>query len=152
DVNALVAAGRLPMARALALVPGAAKSGNRAVVEAASALVFPLRSDRLGPEELQPQAPRVIRESFGEAARGLGWKPQAGEDDEKRMLRPTLLRLVGDEGEDPQLAAEGRALADAWLQDRSSLPSDLAGAALAVAAAHGDKELFDRLVAAARAI
>ena len=151
DVRALVDAGRLPYAHALAWVGPAAHHENRAVVEAAMALVAPLREDRLLPEETQPLAASFIRDTFGKAAREIGWKPQAGEDDEKRLLRPSLLRLVGEDGEDPELGKQARALVETWLTDKSSLQADVVGPALTIAAATSDAALFDKLLAAAKA-
>jgi alanyl aminopeptidase len=109
-----------------------------------------LREGRLLPEDVQPQAARFIRETFGPAARDLGWNPAPDEEDERRLLRPEVLRLVGQDGEDPEIIAQGRKIAEAWLADRHSAPGDVAGTALVVAAAGGDRAFFDRLMAAVK--
>src|SRR5205085_2705931 len=73
-----------------------------------------------------------------------------GEDEETRLLRPELLRLVAGEGEDPALAADARRLAERWLADHRADEPDLVETVLSVAARRGDRALFDRFHAAAR--
>jgi alanyl aminopeptidase len=104
----------------------------------------------LVPEGLRPRCAQFVRQTYGAMAHQLGWSPRHGEDDDTRLLRPGLLWLVADVGEDPSLAAEAGRLARHWLDDRRSLDPDLVGAALGIAARHGDRDLFDRFHAAAR--
>jgi alanyl aminopeptidase len=57
---------------------------------------------------------------------------------------------VAGEGRDPQLEAEARRLALAWLEDRKAIDPELAASVLMVAARHGDQALFQRFHEAAK--
>ena len=93
---------------------------------------------------------RAIDKIYADRAHALGWTAKAGEDEDTRLLRASLVGLVAGEGEDKQLAAEAHTLALAWLADRKAVSPDVAGAVLDVAARYGDRALFDKLHAAAR--
>jgi alanyl aminopeptidase len=81
---------------------------------------------------------------FGARAHKLGWVPAQDEDDDTRLLRPSLLGLVTDAGDDAALASEGRTLALAWLENHNAVDPDLVGVALGAAARYGDRILFER--------
>jgi alanyl aminopeptidase len=85
---------------------------------------------------------------FGAKARALGFLPGASDDDDTRLLRSYLVPWVTEYGQEPELRAEAKRLALAWLDDRSAIPPELARDALEVAAHFGDAALFDRYVAA----
>ena len=63
-------------------------------------------------------------------------------------MRRALLQFVAPK--DPQLAAEARRLARAWIGDRSAIDPGLVDAVLVVAARTGDATLFDALLAEAK--
>jgi alanyl aminopeptidase len=102
------------------------------------------------PKPLHAHRARFVQRTFGARARALGWKWPANEDDDVRLIRPTLLGWVANSGEDPALIAEAKKLADAWLSDRKAIAPDLVGSVLAVAARNGDRALFDKFRAAAK--
>src|SRR5205085_7419308 len=79
------------------------------------------------------------------------WEAKKGESDEVQLLRPELLQIAGDQGNDPQILAEARKRAEAWLRDHASVDAEIAGVALRLAASRGDAALFDSLHDAARA-
>ena len=60
------------------------------------------------------------------------------------------VNLVANEAEDWELIAEAKQLALAWLEDHRAVDPDMAGVVLNTPAWHGDRDLFDRLRAAAR--
>src|SRR5205823_6674731 len=93
-----------------------------------------LQLGRFLPDELRPRFARFVRDTYGERARALGWEPRPGEDEETRLLRPGLLSLVANLGEDPGLTAQARQLTERWLADRRAIDSQIAGAALRTAA------------------
>jgi len=95
------------------------------------------------PDDMRPNYARFIRKMFGERARRLGWTPDEGDDD-TRLLRASLLELVTGDGHDAALAAEGRKLSLAWLDDHSAVDPNLVGVALNASAHFGDAQLFDR--------
>ncbi|MCC6557902.1 MAG: ERAP1-like C-terminal domain-containing protein [Polyangiaceae bacterium] len=144
DVGARAQAGDLPIAEALSLVPDLAKDPSPHVLRALVGLVSQVR-EALVPEEARPAFARFVVKAFGKKARELGLRPRAGEDDETRLLRPLVVTLVANRGEDAALIAEARKLAGRWLEDPASLEPDAVEAVLAIAAAHGDRALFDRL-------
>jgi alanyl aminopeptidase len=149
DVVAFAEGGRLPAADALALVPGLAKDPSPHVLRSAVRLAGGVR-DSLIAEDLRPNYARFVRAMFGAKARAVGLTPRPGEDEQTRLLRPALLQLVANRGEDTALLAEARRITDRWLADAGSIDSDSADLAVSIAARRGDRALFDRLLAEAR--
>ncbi len=148
DVEALVGAGRVDVATALAFVPRYAAAEERYLVRAVAATAERIR-DAI-PPELAPNYARFVRKMFATRARALGWKPAAGEPDDTKLLRRTIVPLVTQAGEDKKLAAEARALALAWLEEPAAVDPEMVDAVLGSAAYHGDAALFDRYLAAAK--
>lgn len=64
-------------------------------------------------------------------------------DDAVALLRPHLLRWLGDIGKDPDAARLAHEQAQAFIKDPAAADPTLAGSALQVAAATGDQALFD---------
>ena len=149
DVGALVRSARLPYADALALVPSLAKDESRHIVANMAGLVGGV-SEPFVSDELRPRYQRFVARSFGAQARKLGWLPRPQDNDDTRLLRPTLLSVMTDDGEDKALQAEARRLAEKWIKDRKSLPPELIDLVLAAAAGAGDRALWDKLYAAAK--
>jgi alanyl aminopeptidase len=150
DLSAMTRSGKLPYKQALELVPTLARDANRQVVEISIGLVSWLRDGELVPESGRAAFARFIREQWGARAQKLGWLPRKGDDDETKLLRHSVVPVVADEGEDPALAKEARKLAEKWLKDHKSVDPESVGGVLGVAAANGDRALFDRLHAAAK--
>src|SRR5262249_47960659 len=86
----------------------------------------------------------------GARARGLGWQPLPTDDEDTRLLRPALVRLVADAGADETLRAQATELARRWLADRTAVQADVVEGVLGVAAQRGDQALFDAFLAEAR--
>jgi len=148
DIRALATGGLLPAGEALALVPRFAKDPDRHVVRSAVDLVSAVGGKAV-PDSLRAEYARFLRDTFGERARTLGLSPHPGEDEETRLLRPEIVSLVAVAGEDPALRAQAGQLARRLLADPGAVAPDLAPAVLSIAAAGGDRELFDLIVAAA---
>jgi alanyl aminopeptidase len=91
-----------------------------------------------------------VTKVFGDRAAAIGWKPKAGEDNDTRLLRPHLLRLVTAEGTVPALRDEARDMARAWMKDRNAVSNDVMESLLYAAANVGDEELFAEYVATAQ--
>jgi alanyl aminopeptidase len=149
DLGALAASADLPAGEVLGHVPELLTDPSPEVLEATLALVTRIRDVDV-PAALRPNLARYVQKTFGERARAVGWTAKAGEDDRVRMLRPTLMPVVSDRGDDRALLAEARSLADRWLGDPAAVPPDLVDSVLSVAASRGDRALFDRLVALVR--
>ncbi|MDB4965922.1 MAG: peptidase [Myxococcales bacterium] len=149
DVRALVRAGRIPFGDVLALLPSLAQDQRRLVADEVIGIIEGLHQHLVQPAE-RANYQRLITKLYGEKAHQLGWTPKAGEDEDTRLLRPAVLGLVADEGEDAALRAEARTLALKWIADRKALSPDVAGTALHVAARGGDRALFDKYHAEAK--
>jgi alanyl aminopeptidase len=146
NARALVGAGKLQAADSLGLVEVFHADPERYVVEGALALALQPRL-HLVPEDLKPNYQRFLQKNFGQRARELGWVPKPGEPDNVRLLRPALVPDIATYGGDEQLAQEGRALAEKWLQDRNSVDPNMVTAVLDTAAYYGDKTLFEKFLA-----
>jgi alanyl aminopeptidase len=107
--------------------------------------VGPLVSD-----DLRPKGREFIRDNFAARAEALGWSAKPDDDDDTRLLRNELVTAVATNGEDRKLIDQAEKLANGWLTDRKGVDPDMLSDVLQVAARFGNRELFDRLHAAAR--
>ncbi len=71
--------------------------------------------------------------------------PASGDSPNTRELRALLFSLLADRGNDADLLAQARRIADQYLSDPASVDPTLGQAALEVAAEYGDAALFDRM-------
>lgn len=149
DMAALTGNGKLPLGTALALVPSLARDSNRRVIVKTMEIATDPRGNLVSPDLLL-QYRRYLEDLYGQRARQLGWKAKSGESEDDRLLRPQLLDVVANQAEDPELVAQAKSLALAWLEDRTLVAPDLAVTVINTAARHGDRALFDRLRAAAK--
>lgn len=146
NARALAGAGKLSGSDALSLVDIFHSDPERYVVEGALALALQPRL-HLVPQDLTSNYQRFLQKNFGQRARELGWTPKPGEPDNVRLLRPTLVPAIATYGGDEELAKQGRALAEKWLQDRNSVDPNMVTALLNTAAYYGDKALFEKFLA-----
>jgi alanyl aminopeptidase len=142
NVNALVASGDVPPARALALVPEFSGDPNSEVVELAMETASTLRGPEI-PDELRSNAARYIRGVFARRAESLGWHSAAGDNDDARLLRSKLTPFAAAEGHDQALIDGAGSLARQWLKDRGGVEPDMVEPVLNVAAQFGDRSLWD---------
>ncbi len=150
DLRAQVLAGLLPYGDALSRIPGLLEDRNRHIVRATVSIVNDVADD-LVPPGLEVGFARFVRSMYGEQARALGWSVGPDDDDDTRLLRETLVPLVAEEGEDPDLVGQAKALAGKWLEDRAAVDADMVTDVLAVAARHGDEALWKKLYEQAKA-
>jgi alanyl aminopeptidase len=148
DIEALVAAGRLPAGDALALAGALAQDADRHLV--AAAIEIAAQAGAMLDEAQRARYQRFVRTVFGARARALGWASKPDDTEDTRLLRASLVGFVADAGQDPALVAGATRLAWAWLDDHTAAPSDIADSALAVAARRDDRKLYARLVAEVR--
>jgi alanyl aminopeptidase len=149
DVDALTRAGRVPLGDALAMTPSLADDSRRQVAEEVIGFGEGIHT-WLVPKALAPDYVRYVQKVWGPRARALGWTAKSTDDEDTRLLRPTLVAFVADEGKDKQLRAEATALALAWLHDHKAIDADATATVLHVAARAGNRALFDKFHAAAR--
>ncbi len=149
DARALLRSGEMPAAQALKTAQEFANSPARQVVSTAISIVEMVGFNMV-PDTLRPNYQRFVRKTFGARARELGWMSKPGESDEVRLLRPQLVSFVANDGEDPELVAQARDLANKWLPDHAAVPPDVVGAVLDTAARYEGRFFYDRLLAALR--
>jgi aminopeptidase N len=103
-----------------------------------------LIDDQVVAGELQAGFRDWIARRFGTQLESLGWNAAPGEDDAQRLRRAAVVRLVGSIAEAPHVVEEARRRLDEYLDDRSSLDSNLADAVVSIAARVGDDALYER--------
>ena len=150
DVSAAVRAGSLEMGAVLELVPTLARDENVHVRDLAVQIAGGLRDGGLVARAELPAYTAWVRKLFGELAKKNGAKALAGEGEEAKWARASVLELVADQGGDTALRAECTNLAKAWLADRGAVEPEVLGVVLGVAAAYGDAALFDAYLAEAK--
>ena len=149
DAFALVRSGDLRYAQALELTTRFANDQNREVTRATAVIVERIHRDMV-PDELRQNYVRFVQKNYGERARALGWTEKAGEDDDTKLLRASLVELVAGPGQNASLRREASALARKWLDDRKALTPDIAGVVLGIAAREGGRDLWEQYNAAAK--
>ncbi|HUI55371.1 MAG TPA: M1 family metallopeptidase [Bryobacteraceae bacterium] len=145
NVEEMASAGKLPAAEALGLAEAFHNDPERLVLQRALGVALSYR-EYVAPE-VAPNYQRFLLKNFQARARESGWIPRAGESDDARLLRTSLLSAVATYGGDSDLAQEARSLAGRWLDDRSAVPAEMAGPVLNAAAYYGDVALFNRYLA-----
>ena len=148
DLKALVRAGSVSAGQAMQWVRFGAAARDRHVVVAAVD-VAEFAGNTVVSEADRPKFSRFVRQVFGPRARALGFVPKANENDDDQLLRRLLLRFVAPN--DPELAAEARRLARAWIRDRNAVAPGLVDVVLVTAGRTGDAAMFDALLAEAKA-
>ncbi len=110
---------------------------------------------RLIDDELTgPAAQRARREAVTQYSRAwasLGWTRRPDEDTERSLLRRDLAGFLGLVASDPAVRAEGARRGTQWFTspDGGGVPSELAGAALAMMLRGADEATVDRVIARA---
>jgi alanyl aminopeptidase len=144
DTDALVRGGALPRSEGLQLAARKAGARDHLVLEAAIKLATvpeDFLSGRLGPAYAA-----WVRKVFGSHARALGFRSRPAEDDEVQLARPPLVSFVARRGEDPQLIAQARSLAEDWLSRPRAVDPDLVSAVLMTAGRFGGGDFHQALV------
>jgi alanyl aminopeptidase len=148
NLSSLTSSGKIPLGRALAVAPSLARDPDRQVVTKTMEITTGLQ-DNFVPKDLLPRYRQYLSDVYGGRARELGWKTKEGESEDARLLRPALLRVLANQGQDSELIAQAKKLALAWLDDHKAVDPDMVGVVLTTAARYGDRDLFDRMRAAA---
>ena len=146
NAQSLAEAGKLSASDALNLVAVFHGDPEKDVVINAVDLALQPRA-YLVPDDLQANYHRFLLKNFQARAHALGWTPKPGDTDDTRLLRQRLVRVVATDGGDQELAKEGQALTEKWLQDHSAVGPNMVGPVLGTAAFYGDKNLFNRFLA-----
>ena len=139
DIRLLFSAGRGDLKQELKAAASFSGDQDPNLVRQA-ALMLGSMAD-LVPLKLSPVYHQKIRDFFAVRANALSWQPKPDDSPEIRDLRRQLLPLVATNG-DVTLSKDASTLAEAWLKDRTSLPSEIVPDVLFVAAWNGGRELF----------
>jgi aminopeptidase N len=140
---AMMRSGRGAVGEYLNLVAALHADPNAIVLEEALGKMTTI-NDRVATEAEREQLAGWIRDEFSPVYRALG-AGSAEESQDKKQMRALLLGVLGNAG-DSAVLAEAKTLAMSYVKDPSSVDPNLAHAALAVAAAHGDAALYDDLL------
>src|SRR5262249_25525439 len=146
DLRAQANAGHAKASEALQAAQIFAASPERQGSEQVRGIVAGVRE--LLPVDLLPNYARYVCKLFAARAAELGWSAKPGEDEETRLLRTALVPFVAHNGEEPNLQAEARRLAEGWLKDRKGPDADMLPAVLSAAARSGNQELFNGMLRA----
>lgn len=149
DLAALVDADKLPITTMLELAPKLATEQARQLVSVATTYAGYLDDDYTA-KKLRPNRARFVRKLFGDRARKVGFAAVKGESEDIRQLRGSLISWVAITGEDPQLIATAKQLANKWLADPKAIDPEMVGTVLGIATRFGDRALFDKLHARAK--
>ena len=145
NAEALVNAGKLPVSSSLGLVNTFHSDPSLKVVGNALDLALQPHA-HLVPANLEPNYQRFLQKNFQALAHELGWKPAAGESDERTLLRPQLLVAVATSGGDIELAKEAQELAQKWFSDKNAIAPSMTSAVLGTAAYYGNDALAEKFV------
>jgi len=148
DEWALVRAGRHGVPDYLTLATGYGREHVSGVLdEVVRGLSFV--HDYLTSGESRTRFETLARSLFQPLYEDVGFAAAAGDPDDRKALRATVIATLGTLGNDTDLAARARMAADRALSGAAPLDSAVASPVLRIAAQHGDARLFDALLAAA---
>ena len=146
DLNALASSGGVKESTALEAAAAFANAPERQIASRAATVVAQARATV--PENLRPNYARFVQKNFGARAARLGWTAKAGDDDEVKLERASIVPFVARYGDSPELRQEARRLADGWLKTKQGVDPNLLTGVLTTAAYYGDRAYYDELLAA----
>ncbi len=149
DIWASVRVGREPVGDYLAFAQGLQSDRNRAVLEDVLKELGYI-SRYLVSDSDRDSYRAWLRQYLTPAMQEMGYNPKPGESDEQRTLRSRVFGALGYDARDPEALEEARKLAEQALADPSSVDSEMAGDAFALAALNGDIAFYDRISAATK--
>ena len=148
DARALTGSGDLAPSTALSLASEFAGDPDKDVTESSIQLAEIL-VDPSVPADLRAKAADFIQKTYGPRARELGWTAHPGDSDDTRLLRRDLVPFEAEYGHDRFLIADATTLALRWLKTHAGVDAEMLPPLLNVAAAFGNRALFDQLHQAA---
>lgn len=150
DEMGMVRAQQLPISEYLSLVEGLRGERNRRVL---GTVAGPLSfiADRIVSDAGRPRYQAWLGGLFRPIAQELGWGAVPGESEERRLLRPRVIEILGAKARDPQILAEAFARARRYLDDPSAVDPNLVPFVLELAASQGDATLYDQFLQHAKA-
>lgn len=142
DAWAMTRAGKYPISTFMQLAQEMRSERERLVVDRISGHMQRARS--LVSAEQQDKYNKIIRAQFAPLARELGWEPRPSDTDAQKALRTILLPVMGEAG-DPEAIAAADKIVQEYLRAPGSTDATITGAAFALAAEHGNAQLYQTL-------
>jgi aminopeptidase N len=149
DEWAAVRVGLHPISSYLLLAGSMKQDSNRAVMQTLSERLQYI-DEFLVAKGDRPQFQAWVRQLLRPAMEQVGWSSQAGESDDRKLLRAIVFKTLGETGADPDAQARARDLVDRYLRGSDAVEPSLIGAAFKVAAINGDAQLQQKIVARLR--
>lgn len=150
DEWALVRQGRDTLGDYLSLAQGVAGDRSGAVVETVTARLDYI-TEYLVSDREKPGYQAWVRRMLTPVARELGWNASAGEAEDQQARRASILYTLGWAGADPDTLRTARAVTRQYLAASLKPDPALLSTAVQLAATDGDRDLYDRMLARARA-
>ena len=138
---ALMRAGLLKVGDYLAAGAQLKNTPGYVLLEAFTNYFETVYNDLTTPED-RPQLQAWVRQTFSPMMQELGYSPRANEPPTERQRRAVVFRILGVFGNDPQVVQQAHTLVQQYMSDPPSVDPTLARAVIAVAARHGDAELY----------
>ncbi len=103
--------------------------------------------DNLLTEADRPEFQAWLRTQFSPVLQQLGYTARPNDTPEEKQKRAILFQGLGILGNDPEVIQQARIMVQQYMKDPASIDGTLAPAVIAVAARHGDAELYDQYLA-----
>jgi len=104
-------------------------------------------NDHLVTDADRPAFQAWLRTQFSPVLQQLGYNERANDTPEQKQKRALLFEGLGIMGDDPQVIAQAQAMVQEYMKDPSSVDGTMAHAVIAVAARHGDAQLYNEFKA-----
>jgi hypothetical protein len=141
NVRALLNGGEITGDEYLALAAAFSKHPDPEVVAGLMADLGSLKVPFVTDDLTQPFA-AYVRQALGPARDRFGIEPRADDIEAVKLIRPGLLSWLGSDGQDPDVRAYCKDMAQRYVNDPASVDPTIAGAVLGVAARDGTSEEF----------
>ena len=101
-------------------------------------------NDHMVTDADRPQFQAWLRNALSPMMQQLGYAGRPSDTPEQKEKRSILFRTLGNIGEDPAVIQQASTLVQQYMKDAASVDPTLAGAVVAVAARHGDAQLYEQ--------
>ncbi len=135
-------AGEAKVGEYLDLALAVRKDPNANVLDSTLASMAAIEN-RVADDEDRKQLNAMVLKEYGPVYAGLG-KPGKHDSLDRQGIRTELFGALGEAG-DPAVLAHSQQLADSLFSGKKTAEPDLIDTAVALAAAHGDEQFYDRL-------
>ncbi len=150
DAWSMVRAGRLDIGDLLKFLESFKGERDPTVMARIGGILRDVSRDLAAGKEAEPYR-AWVRMLLGPVAKELGWSAVAGEPDERRSLRETVLYTLGYVGRDPETLAKARTVIEDYMRDASTADPGIASASARLAAMNGGADLYEKYLAHSRA-